>query len=375
MKFSDIPGLSEVKELLCATVTRRQVPHAQLFFGKAGSATLPLALAFARYLHCTNRSQTDSCGVCPSCHKYNKWIHPDLHFIFPTATNKKFTKSTEAISQNFLQDWRVFLKEQPWAALPDWSNFIGTENKQCLISKEESRNIIRSLSLKAFEGEYKIMMIWLPELMHPSAANAILKILEEPPAGTIFLLVSHSSEKLLTTILSRTQLRQIRQFTDHEIAGYLQQTFRLDSEKAAYLAYLAEGDLGAAIRQVGEVSHEAPRFFQEWMRVCFRSDFTSMLGFAETFQKLPKEEQKAVLQYGLGILRESLLIKYAGRQLLRLQQDELKFVGNFSKVLDEATIDLLSGYFTESIAFIERNANAKILFASLSVKLSKQFKK
>ena len=204
MRFSDIIGLEDTKQQLIAAVKSNHVAHAQLFFGSEGSANLALALAFATYINCTNQSDSDSCGTCASCTKIDKLVHPDVQFIFPVSSTKKVTGKS-VVSSSYMNEWRSFILNNPYSGIEQWSASYGAENKQSNISKEESRNIIKNLSLKAFEAEYKIMLIWLPEFMHPSAANGILKILEEPPKKTIFLLVTNDYEKLLTTILSRCQ--------------------------------------------------------------------------------------------------------------------------------------------------------------------------
>src|SRR5579871_6772584 len=180
MTFSSIPGLSEIKSKLTASVQSGHIAHAQLFAGKPGSLNLSMALAFANYLHCQNRTDNDSCGTCPACSKSLKYIHPDTHFVFPLG-NVKGDKDEERFRAEILKTWRSFLIEQPFSDLGNWISFYGGEDKQALIAREESREIVRALSLKPFESENKVMVIWLPEYMHLSAANGILKILEEPP--------------------------------------------------------------------------------------------------------------------------------------------------------------------------------------------------
>ncbi|MDW7694960.1 DNA polymerase III subunit delta [Flammeovirgaceae bacterium SG7u.111] len=374
MQFSDINGLEEVKKTLIQSVSKGHVAHAQLFMSSPGNANLPLALAFATYVSCTDQQENDSCGKCPSCVKMKKFIHPDLHFIFPTATTKKITKNKDAISQAFLPDWREFLTESPYRTLPEWAFYFGAENKQCTISKEESLNIIRSLSLKAFEGEFKIMMVWLPELMHPSAANAILKILEEPPPKTLFFLVTNHSEQLLTTILSRTQAVKVRDFHDAELKSILTEKYSIPEEKAGHISYLAEGNMNTALRLITDHQDNSTEYFKEWMRICFRNDYTSMVDFAEEFQKMGKEAQKSLFQYALGITRESMAWQFAEEKLVRLEDKELEFVKNFSKVLTPQRFEYMTKYFNESIRFVERNANPKILFMNLSLQMGKLFK-
>lgn len=373
VKFADIIGLQELKQTLVQAVQQQHVAHAQLFLGAEGRAHLPLALAYATYVNCTNKQADDACGECPSCRKYGKLIHPDLHFVFPTATTKDVPKRTDAISERFLPAWREFVLEQPYGNLRDWSAAFGAENKQAMIPREESRSIVRALSLKALDEGYKVMLIWLPELMQAPAANAILKILEEPPAKTLFLLVAEDASALLPTILSRTQIVQVRAFSDQEVAAYLQQHLGCRPEQAAQVAFLSEGNLREALRLAQEVEHESEQFFRDWMRTCFKADFTEMIRTADRFDQLGKEGQKGLLQYALNAFREALVFRYGDRALLRAQGESLQFIGNFSKVLHERNLPLLAQAFSDAYAHIERNANAKITSMHLSITSARLF--
>ena len=374
MRFSDIIGLETTKHTLIQSVKGNHIAHAQLFLGKPGYGHLALALAYITYINCKDKQATDSCGKCSSCSKIDKLIHPDLHFVLPTASTKKIT-GKNAVSSAFMKEWREFAIENPYNGLAEWVSFIGADDKQASISKEESRNVVKSLSLRAFEAEYKVMFIWLPELMHPSAANAILKILEEPPAKTLFVLVANDSEKLLTTILSRTQIVQIPPFSDAEVAENLEKRLHIDAEKASHVAHLAEGNLNEAFRLSQEVQDGSASFFKEWMRICFKADFTNMIAQTEDFQRLGKEAQKSLMQYALSIFRESLICRFGHASLNRLTDIELQFVQNFSKVLTESHIENLTQIFSNAQFHIERNANGKILFLNLSIQIARIFRK
>ena len=370
MLFSEIKGLDEVKEKLIESVRRNHVAHAQLFLGKEGSPNLPMALAYATYLNCTDRKASDACGVCASCIKMNKYIHPDFHFAFPVSSTKAVA-AKDAHSTSFLKEWRKFLLENPYGAAADWSAFFGGENKQLNISREESRQIIRALSLKAFEGSYKIMLIWLPEFMHDSSANAILKILEEPQDQTLFLLVTNDSEKLLTTILSRTQIVQIRAFSGKELKTILMEEDGLDEKKAGQIAHLSEGNLNKARHLTSEVEDDSQLMFRDWMRLCFTNDYSKMVEWSDLFQKMTKEAQKSLLQYGLQMMRETLVVGLNADSIMHLQGEELSFAQNFKKVMsfdktEKITSQLNSGYF-----HLERNANPRILFLDLSLVIAK----
>ena len=235
MRFGDIYGLEEIKRGLIEAVQKGHVAHAQLFSGPTGSANLALALAFITYINCENPTE-DSCGTCASCQKNTKFIHPDVHFIFPVSSTTRIT-GKDVLSTNFLKEWRHFLEEDPYGDIADWSVVFGGENKQLNISKGESKSIIQKLSLKAFEGGYKTILIWLPEYMHASAANGILKVLEEPADRTLFLLVTQNHEKLLGTILSRTQKVFIRSFNPSEISAILQNQSVDPSQSRPYCSH------------------------------------------------------------------------------------------------------------------------------------------
>lgn len=371
MRFADITGLKETKTSLINSVKNNHLAHAQLFFGPEGSGNLAMAIAFATYLNCTNRQAAldgseDACGQCPSCQKMAKHIHPDMHYVFPVSATKNIT-GKDVISSSYMAEWRSFLSKNPYASLSQWMLEYGGEDKQVNISKEESRNILRNLSLKAFEGNYKIMLIWLPEYMHVSAANGILKILEEPPAKTIFLLVSADVEKLLTTILSRTQIFKIRGFSDEEIKLHLSQKLELSPDQAQKAARMANGSLNAALDSINEVKDEQHKLYSQWMRSCYERNFTQLIQLADQFHQLNKDAQKGLLLYGLNILRETLVYPFTSEELVRLEGEERVFVERFSKVMSWEKVQHISEKLNESLYHLERNASPKILFLDLSL--------
>lgn len=373
MLFSEIFGLQDVKDKLIQSVRSDHLAHALLFLGREGSANLALALAFATYLNCTHRKSNDACGECPSCVKNAKFIHPDVHFAFP-VTSIKEKKGKELISLNFLEEWRNFLIQDPYNNAVGWNNFLGGENKQLNISREESRQIIRNLSLKPFEGEYKIMLIWLPEYMHPSSANAILKILEEPPQKTIFLLVSNDQSRLLSTILSRTQIVSIRPFSDDEIREMLIKQHFIDQHKAEQVTHLVDGNIQEALRLAREVEDDSHKIFRDWMRTCYKGDLTSMVRWSERFSSLNKAGQQTLFSYGLSIMRESLISISGEYKLSRIQGDELEFSKNLVKVLDTDKISQITEALNTGSYHLERNANPRILFLDLSINVLRIFR-
>jgi DNA polymerase III subunit delta' len=366
MLFRNINGLHDVKKQLVGAVENNHLAHALLFSGKEGSANLALALAFASYVNCTDKQNGDACGACPSCQKNKKFVHPDLHFVFPVCSTKEITGSN-VLSVNYLKEWRNFILDNPYGAASDWNMCFGGDNKQLNISKEESRHIIRNLALKAFEGRYKIMLIWLPEYMHPYAANAILKILEEPAPQTLFLLVSQKPDDLLTTIISRTQPFHIRPFTDHEISEMLVDQFQAHPDKANHIAQLADGNFNEAKKLLEEVEDDSHKMFRDWMRLCFVNDFTKLVAWTDMFQKLNRLGQRTMLQYGLNIMRETLLEHTGNKSLSRLNEEERGFVEKFSKVILPDMIAQISEQFNLAIYHLERNANVKIVFLDLSL--------
>ena len=373
MKFADISGLTDVKERLIGAVNNHHIAHAQLFLSKNGGSNLPLALAYATYLNCEQPVENDSCGTCSSCSKNAKFVHPDVHFVFPVSATKNIT-GKDVVSTNYLTDWRSFLVENPYRAINDWANTFGGENKQVNISKEESRQVIKNLSLKVFEGKYKVMIIWLPEYMNSSAANGILKILEEPPKGTIFLLVCNDDEQLLTTILSRTQIVKIRPLTDVEMGDLLVSRFEINEEKATKIAYLANGNVSEAFGMLDSEENESQVLFKEWMRMCFKRDFGAMVLMAEDFHKMSKIDQKNLFQYGISTMREALITNLEVHEVIKVTGEEKAFVENFGKVLDVDKVTYISEQLGEAIYHLERNASPKITFLDLSLRIAKRIK-
>ena len=373
MRFADIPGLENVKQKLYRTIESGKVAHAQLFAGTEGSANLSMAIAYAALLNCTNRKDGDSCGECPSCHKIGKSIHPDLHFVFPVSATKEKT-GKEVISDSFIAEWREFIRQNPYGGPYEWSLEFGGENKQLNISREESRNIIKKLALKSFEGEYKVMIIWLAEYLHPSAANALLKLLEEPPGKTVFLLITYDHEQIISTILSRVQLLKIKSFRKEEVSNYLVDRYEINTDKAIQIANIASGDLNLAIKMIDEVEDDTHQLFQEWMRICFLNNHSKMVEWAENFSKTNKISQKGLFQYGLSILRESLLMQNGSEESINLTDSENKFVTNFSKTLDLAKLEKLYNLLNSGCYHLERNGNTKIIFLDTSLQITSTFR-
>ena len=372
MKFEEIVGLEDKKQQLINAVKNNNVAHAQLFAGKEGSPNLAMAIAYATYINCENPQDTDSCGTCPSCTKIGKHVHPDIHYVFPVSSTKD-VKAEEAISERFFPQWRKFLTETPFGDLDGWIAAYGGENKQVNISKRESREIIKSLSLKAFEGKYKVMIVWLPEHMHPTAANGILKILEEPPENTLFLLVTNDADRLLTTITSRTQRINIPSFEDKAIIDMLVNLHEIEESKANKLAPLADGDINAAIRMANNIEDDSHDFFANWMRSCFKKDLASLVDMSEDYHKQNKLAQRSLFKYALSIFRESLVLAHAP-STNRVSGQIQEFVQKFSAALDIDKISSITSLIDEAYFHLERNGSPKMIFLDLSLQIASKIK-
>lgn len=375
MLFSDVPGLSALKKQLIKGVQGNHIAHAQLFLGRAGTANLPLALAYANYLNCENRGDEDACGICPSCSKNAKYIHPDFHFSFPVAANDDIKADQAKVSNNFLKYWRSFLLTDPFQSAENWVDHIGVGNKQLNISREESRQIIKNLSLKAFEGRYKVMLIWLPEYLHPSAANALLKIIEEPADKTIFLLVSNNHAKLLGTITSRTQSVFVPAYSDEEVKQYLVNKHDVDPNKAVQLAHIAQGDLHKAISLKDDLADDTQKEFENWMRECYTADYGQLVKRSEQFHKWSKINQQQWLIHAGNVIREALIAGIQSDELMRIPPEHKTFVQNFSKTVDVNRAAEMSALLSDSAYYLERNASPKMTFMNVSIEFMKLFKK
>ena len=375
MLFKEVLGQEKTKKFLVHSVREGRVPHAQLFLGSRGSGNLALALAFAQYVACTNKQGDDSCGECASCVKHQKFAHPDLHFVFPVATTSDV--KSKPISKNFLADWRLLLEDNPYFSLFDWLKHIGVENKQGVISVEESAHIVKDLSLKPFESDTKIMMIWMPEKMNIQAANKLLKIIEEPPHQTLFLLVAESVEHMLATVLSRTQLVKVPRHTDDEVLQYLTNT-GIEPSRAEMISTLVEGNVNEAIRmavQAEDVAENALLFVQ-WMRLCFSAlqvkDIDKLVQWSEKMAKVGRESQKSFLLYASNVMRDALLKNYGVDAMMKMNVGGQNFtMEKFAPFIHADNCLEIVEELNMAQLHIERNANPKILFLDTSFKIAR----
>jgi DNA polymerase-3 subunit delta' len=369
MKFSQIPGLHDTSRLLVDAVRNDHLAHAQLFAGAEGSLALPLALATATYIHCEQRGD-DACGVCPTCVKSMKYIHPDTHFVVPLIKTDKEVDDDQRNST--LKTWRSFLHESPFGVPNDWATLVaeGEDKKNLIIPTSESRHIVRTLSLKPFESPYKVMILWQPELLHANAANGILKILEEPPPQTYFILVSYAADQLLPTILSRTQILPVPLLDDAAIAKYLKEHHQLDDAAAKRLALLADGNLAQAIRLTeGEDEDHFDEFIQ-WIEACANADVGALVVMADSFHGLDKVRQRNRLSFAMNMMRETLLELYQAHDIQRAQPAHLEFVRRFAPLTTLKVVQTAYDLINEGLLHLERNGSAKMIYLDLSLGIS-----
>jgi DNA polymerase III subunit delta' len=362
MLYQQIIGQKEALGRLQKMVQEKRIPHALLFTGKEGSGNLPAAMAFAQHLYCVQPKDGLPCGVCASCNKVAKLIHPDLHLVFPIAKSKDVKTSTDVV-----KEFREAFLNQPYLSLGDWFNELNAENKQPLIPVEEAADVLRKLSYTSYEGSYKTMIIWQPEKMNNEAANKLLKILEEPPDETIFILVSNHPDQLLATIMSRVQHIPFYQLSEEEIINGLMLKYQVNAEVAKQTAILADGDFREALSILTqhEESVSFLNHFQQFMRLALKFDATKALTWIDENAATGREKQKQFLQYGLAVFRDALMYNFGDKSLVRLNGQEKQFLEKFAPFINQKNYERLVEEFNANYYFIERNANPKILFMDL----------
>jgi len=381
MLFKDIPGHEEEKDRLIRSVQENRVSHAQLFLGPVGCGNLALALAYAQYIACENKQANDSCGECSACKKHAKLIHPDLHFVYPV--NKTEEEKKNVTSDTFLETWRSTITKNPYIDINEWNIALGIEQKLTIINVDEADLILKKLSLKSFEGGYKIVLMWMPERMNIAAANKLLKIIEEPTDKTLFLLVANNYDELLPTITSRLQLIRIMRFNDEDIINFLNKHYNLNYDQAKRLAFLSDGNILSAIKMANlegeDIENEFLNYFIEWMRMSWAvSKKTEVMKdickWAEKIATMEREQLKSFLKYCLYLIRESILIQIGLHSLVKLTEKEKDFIQKFSPYINTYNAQLLCDAFNNAYTAIERNANVKILFLDLSFKAIKMLR-
>ena len=376
MRFADITGQEELKAHLVRSIDSGRISHAQLFTGAAGAGTLPMAIAYVQYLNCTNRHNGDSCGECPSCRKIAALAHPDLHFVFPV--NKQGKKSGEVVrSDDFIDVWRdIVASTEGYFSPQEWFDRLDLgKTLKGMISAKETDEIIRKLSFKSFEAEYKTMIIWLPETMNEEAANKILKILEEPWDKTLFILITERADRLLQTILSRTQEVAVPRLKPEVLEQIVRSSGESDEAKVRNVARLANGDLCELRRLMAgatdDVRHESFEMFCSLMRFSYNDRHLELITWAEELAQLTREQQLSFLRHSARLLRESYIMHAGAAGATYLWGEEAAFCNKFAPFIGSRNIEPLIGEIETAMAQIGQNGNPKIVFTHFALTVSK----
>jgi DNA polymerase-3 subunit delta' len=367
MKFSDIIGQKDVIDRLRKAKSEDRVAHAQLFLGPEGSGNLALALAYAQFLNCPHATPEDSCGTCPTCRKNSSFQFADLHFSFPYF-NK--TGSKETTSDDFGTEWRNRLLLSPYFGVEDWTKELSKDNKQLIFSVPEAANIVRKLSLKSFEGGYKVMVIWMAEMIGEGVANKLLKIVEEPPANTLFFFVANSSENILNTILSRVQVIQVPKIDEASISAGLKH-LGVDDHKIPDIAHYSDGswDVALRLRENNDPNEFLAMQFQTWMRHCYSKKIPALHAWSEKMAELTREDLKHFLLYALDQMRQNLVLNYTSENISRFTSSERAFAQKFSPFINHLNIEDIMLELEAAHRSVGQNVNNKILFFELSMRI------
>jgi len=371
MLFNQIIGQEHIKKHLQTSAENGRIPHAQLFVGQEGCGTLPMAIAYAQYLLCNFSADVDACNI-----KCNKLQHPDLHFAFPVTTNDSVKK--HAVSDLFLEDWREFITSQPFGSLFNWLQHIGVENKQGLIGVDEAEAVVKKLKLKSYEGGFKVMIIWMAEKMNIAAANKLLKLIEEPPKKTVFLLITENEEQIIGTIRSRCQALHFPKLSEEDIASALQVNNQVSENEANKIAHQSEGNYNKALHLLNNDASDLvfEEWFVAWVRTAFRAKgnaavIQQLISWSETIAKTGRETQKQFLEYCLQFFRQALLLNYKSDQLVFMESKSGFNLSKFAPFVHSGNILDIEKEIGEAMYHIERNGNAKIILLDLSMKLTR----
>jgi DNA polymerase-3 subunit delta' len=377
MRFSEIIGQEAIKKKLIQTVLDHRVSHAQLFFGPEGNEKLALAIAYAQFINCRQRitnGHPDSCGTCPSCIKYQKLIHPDLHFILPIASTKKATKKVK--SSDFLEEWRSFLTVNDYHVnLHEWYEFVGLENKQGIINVEDCNEINHTLGYKSYESEYKVMILWMVEKLYYAAAPKILKILEEPPEKTLFILITEDPDQVISTIRSRTLLVKIPKIGVADLSAYLIGKQGLGEREAGIIARQSYGNLKQALNRMQHVEEDQFNYinFRKWMLLCFDNKVVDLVGFSGEISRIGRENQKEFLLYALKVIGFCSTLVFGNEEQVTAEGEEMKFLRKISSYINPSNFVRFSELFNTALYHIERNAHPQTLFLDVSMKAARLF--
>lgn len=376
MYFRDVVGQKDVKNQLRQSLRKSYMPHARIFSGAEGAGAFPLALAYARYVMCENRSEEDSCGHCSSCLKINNLAHPDLHFVFPVVKVEKLKKF---VSDDYIAEWRIFLSKNTYFRLPSWLDAIDAGNAQGLISAKEGDEVIKKLNFKSYESEYKIVIIWLPEKMHNTCANKLLKMIEEPPAKTIFLMVSEAPDKIISTIQSRSQRLHVPPIMAEDMLLALSAKYDISQEDLdlASIVRLSSGSYLKALEAIqGKDLAEAHlEFFIAIMRNSWTRNVIDMKSRADAFRNMGRDKQKSFLTYAQNLLRQNFIANFRIPEITYLSRTEAAFSQKFAPYISERNILEFMEELALAELHVEQNVNPRMIFFDLSLKIAVLLKK
>lgn len=377
MQFSEILGQEFIKNHLTKSADLGRIPHAQLFVGPEGSGTLPMAIAYAQYVLCNNHNGENT-GDNESCNiKFQKISHPDLHFVYPTVTTEKVDKKPKSI--DFITDWRLFLAQNPYGSLFDWYAVLGVQNKQGEIRVDDAGEVLKTLALKSYEGGYKVMIVWMADKMNIAASNKLLKLLEEPPEKTLFILISENEEDIIQTIRSRCQVLHFNGLSEKIIADALISREQIEPKLALKIAHQAQGNYNKALHLLNDDSEEFPfeQWFVTWVRAAFKAKgnaaaIQDLILWSEQIATLGRETQKKFLQFCIEMFRQALLLNYETQPLVYMEPKVEKFkLENFAPFVNGSNINDIFKELSDAMYHIERNGNAKIILTDLSIKLTR----
>ena len=372
MKRKEVIGQEEVWQRLITMVREDRLPHAIMLCGPQGCGKMALALAFASYLICQNREGHDeACGECRQCKMLEKWGHPDLLFSYPTIKTPNMGSEHKPVSEDFAEEWRNMISRSPYFNIEQWMTEIGAENQQAIITAGESDELNRKLSLKSSQGGYKVSVIWLPERMNIECANKILKLIEEPPSQTIFIMVSENPDNLLETIRSRVQRIDVKKTDNESIQKALVGKYGISEDDAMRVARLANGDWLTAVSELsadGE-NKEFLADFQSLMRLAYQRNVREMKHWSENINSYGREKQKRFLTYFLRLIRESFVYNFQQPELSYMTSQEEAFTANFARFVNENNILQITELANKAIRDISQNANGKIVFFDMALQM------
>ncbi|MBX9888532.1 MAG: DNA polymerase III subunit delta' [Flavobacteriaceae bacterium] len=377
MQFSEILGQEHIKNHLTQSANLGRIPHAQLFIGPEGSGTLPMAIAYAQYILCSNTNGENN-GENQACNlKFQKLSHPDLHFAYPTVSTDSVKTKPKSI--DFIAEWRTFTTQNPYGGLFEWYAVLGVQNKQGEIRVDDATEILKSLSLKSYEGGHKIMIIWMADKLNIAASNKLLKLLEEPPEKTIFILISENEEDIIQTIRSRCQILHFNGLSETVVADALVSRENIDLKLAAKIAHQAQGNYNVALHLVHDNSDDYPfeEWFVTWVRAAFKAKgnaaaIQDLILWSEKIASLGRETQKKFLQFCIEMFRQALLLNYEAPKLVYFEPKVEKFkLENFAPFVNGNNIHEIFKELSDAMYHIERNGNAKIILTDLSIKLTR----